>query len=104
MQAKLQNGLCSCTSWGYMWKTNEMYDTYPTSSWYKLLKIQEKVEIIINYNFGQKYPKTDTGYKETKNAQVLILLLLLSKWFGWFLNNWSHWSEENMIMQKIFEF
>ena len=25
-----------------MWKTNEMYDTYPKSYWYKLLKMEDK--------------------------------------------------------------
>ena len=41
-QAKLQNSLCSCTSWGYMCNTNEICDTYPESSWYKLLKNARK--------------------------------------------------------------
>ena len=37
-QEKLQNGLCSCTSWSNVWHAIEMFDTYPESSWYKLLK------------------------------------------------------------------
>ena len=65
-QAKLQNSLCSCTSWGYMCNTNEICDTYPESSWYKLLKNarkswnNHKSYCTILDNFGQKYPKTDT--------------------------------------------
>ena len=65
-QAKLQNSLCSCTSWGYMCNTNEICDTYPESSWYKLLKNARKSwNIHKSYctlldNFGQKYSKTDT--------------------------------------------
>ena len=41
-QAKLQNSLCSCTSWGYMCNTNDICDTYPESSRYKLLKNARK--------------------------------------------------------------
>jgi len=41
-QEKLQNGLCSCTSWSNVWHTIEMFDTYPDSSWYKLLKNKRK--------------------------------------------------------------
>ena len=41
-QEKLQNSLCSCTSWGYMCNTNDICDTYPESSWYKLLKNARK--------------------------------------------------------------
>ena len=65
-QEKLQNSLCSCTSWGYMCNTNDICDTYPESSWYKLLKNarkswnNHKSYCTILYNFGQKYPKTDT--------------------------------------------
>ena len=65
-QAKLQNSLCSCTSWGYMCNTNEICDTYPESSWYKLLKNarkswnNHKSYCTLLDNFGQKYPKTDT--------------------------------------------
>ena len=66
LQAKLQNGLCSCTSYGYMWNTNEISDTYPESSWYKLLKNarknwnNHKSYCTLLDNFGQKYSKTDT--------------------------------------------
>ena len=49
-QAKLQNSLCSCTSWGYMCNTNEICDTYPESSWYKLLKNARK-----NWNNHKSY-------------------------------------------------
>ena len=61
-QAKLQNSLCSCTSWGYMCNTNEICDTYSESSWYKLLKNAEKVEIITNHfeHYWTKIPKN--GY------------------------------------------
>ena len=45
-QAKLQNSLCSCTSWGYMCNTNEICDTYPDISYWKM---QEKVEIVTNH-------------------------------------------------------
>ena len=41
-QEKLQNGLCSCTSWSNVWHTIEMFDTYPESSWYKLLENTRK--------------------------------------------------------------
>ena len=58
--AKLQNGLSSCTSWGYVCNTNEICDTYPESFWYKLLKKARKIWKLIYHNFGQKYPKTDT--------------------------------------------
>ena len=65
-QAKLQNSLCSCTSWGYMCNTNEICDTYPESSWYKLLKNarkswnNHKSYCTLLDNFGQKCSKTDT--------------------------------------------
>ena len=67
-QAKLQNSLCSCTSWGYMCNTNEICDTYPESSWYKLLKNarkswnNHKSYCTLLENFEQKYSKTDTVY------------------------------------------
>ena len=67
-QAKLQNSLCSCTSWGYMCNTNEICDTYPESSWYKLLKNarknwnNHKSLCALLDNFGQKYSKTDTVF------------------------------------------
>ena len=66
LQAKLQNGLCSWTFWGYMCNTNGICDTYPESSWYKLLKNARKTwnnhksYFTLLDNFGQKYPKTDT--------------------------------------------
>ena len=41
-QEKLQNRLCSCTSWSNVWHTIEMFDTYPESSWYKLLENTRK--------------------------------------------------------------
>ena len=41
-QEKLQNGLCSCTSWSNVWHTIEMFDTYPERSWYKLLENTRK--------------------------------------------------------------
>ena len=65
-QAKLQNSLCSCTSWGYMCNTNDICDTDPESSWYKLLKNarkswnNHKSYCTLLDNFGQKYSKTDT--------------------------------------------
>jgi hypothetical protein len=65
-QTKLQNSLCSYTSWGYMCNTNEMCDTYPENSWYRLLKNvrkswnNHKLYCTLWDNFGQKYSKTDT--------------------------------------------
>ena len=49
-----------------MWNTNEICDTYPESSWYKVLKNARKVwnnyksYCTILDNLGQKYSKTDT--------------------------------------------
>ena len=92
-QAKLQNSLCSCTSWGYMCNTNDICDTYPESSWYKLLKNarkswnNHKSYCTLLDNFGQKYSKTDTvhrcrvGSKRKENkwniSSTLYLLPLL---------------------------
>ena len=75
-QAKLQNSLCSCTSWGYMYNTNEICDTYPESSWYKLLKnarkswSNHKSYCTLLNNFGQKYSKTDTVILWEKNIVI----------------------------------
>ena len=49
-QEKLQNRLCSCTSWSNVWHTIEMFDTYPESSWYKLLENTRK-----NWNNHKSY-------------------------------------------------
>ena len=52
--------------WGYMCNTNEICDTYPESSWYKLLKNarkslnNHKSYCTLLDNFGQKYSKMDT--------------------------------------------
>ena len=52
-------------SWGYLWNANEIYVTYPESSWYKLLKNarkswnNHKSYCTLLDNFGQKYSKTD---------------------------------------------
>ena len=77
-QAKLQNSLCSCTSWGYMCNTNEICDTYPESPWYKLLKNarknwnNHKSCCTLLDNFGQKYSKTDTVTGEKKSTSYLM--------------------------------
>ena len=87
-QAKLQNSLCSCTSWGYMYNTNEICDTYPESSWYKLLKNARKNSnnhrsyCTLLDNFGQKYSKPDTVYRENRNkALCLGCTLFLDSFF-----------------------
>ena len=83
-QAKLQNSLCSCTSWGYMCNTNGICDTYPESSWYKLLKNARKSWnnhkscCTLLDNFGQKYPQTETVIcHENKAIETGIILLIV---------------------------
>jgi len=82
LQEKLQNGLCSCTSYGYMWNTNEICDTYAESSWYKLLKNARK-----SWNNHKSY--------------ITILDKNTQKWILWYgkccLNLVSH-----LNLQQIF--
>ena len=57
-----------------MCNTNDICDTYPESSWYKLLKNarkswnNHKSYFTLLDNFGQKYPKTDTVYGRKINS------------------------------------
>ena len=93
-QAKLQNSLCSCTSWGYMCNTNEICDTYPESSWYKLLKnarkswSNHKSYCTLLNNFGQKYSKTDTVPRWKVHRKIVKQTLSKTLFWVWTDFSW----------------
>ena len=105
-QEKLQNGLCSCTSWSKVWHTIEMFDAYPESSWYKLLEntrkswnnqksyftildknTQKRILRVGQNNFGNKIPYlkfkplTNSKPKGFQPAGLCLLFLWICNTF-----------------------